>query len=50
MRYNIIWNSSGGQYPDFEVVDKADNRIEAIKLVKEYQLAFKSNKITFKRI
>ena len=38
------------EYNDAEVIDTADNRIEAIRLVQEYRLAF-GNKwiIKFKR-
>jgi len=35
--YNIIGLY---RYNDAEVIDTADNRIEAIKLVQEYRLAF----------
>ena len=35
--YNIIGLYG---YNDAEVIDTADNRIEAIKLVQEYRLAF----------
>ena len=45
--YNIIGLY---EYNDAEVIDKADSRLEAIRLVNEYRLAF-GNKwiIKFKR-
>ncbi len=44
--YNIIGESKYGT----EVIDTADSRLEAIKLVKEYQLAFGNDFIIkFKR-
>ena len=44
--YNIIGISQQGA----EVIDTADNRIEAIKLVNEYKIAFGNKwRIKFKR-
>ncbi len=39
--YNIIYNN--------EVIDTAKNTYEAVKLVKEYRIAFKSNNVWYKR-
>lgn len=39
--YNIIYNK--------EVIDTANNTYEAVKLVKEYRVAFKSNNVWYKR-
>ena len=41
--YRIIYRSNNG----IEEIDTAESRREAIKLVKEYKLAFNSNNISF---
>ena len=41
--YRIIYHSNYG----VEVIDKVETRYEAIKMVREYKLAFKSNNISF---
>ena len=37
MRYNIIYWSNGSYEP--EIIDKAENRVEALNLVQEYRMA-----------
>lgn len=32
-----------------EIIDTADNTYEAVRLVKEYRMAFKSNNVWYKR-
>ena len=44
--YRIIYRSNYG----VEVIDEAENKIEALNLVKEYRIAFKCNNISFQRI
>ena len=41
--YRIIYNSNYG----VEVIDEVETRYEAIKMVREYKLAFHSNNISF---
>jgi hypothetical protein len=48
MRYNIIYWSNGSYEP--EIIDEAENRVEALNLVKEYRIAFQCNNISFQRI
>ena len=43
--YRIIYNSSYGA----EEIDEVETRHEAIKLTREYKLAFHSNNIYFTR-
>ena len=39
--YEIIYNG--------EVIDTAENTYDAVELVKEYRMAFKSNNVWYKR-
>ena len=39
--YEIIYNG--------EVIDTAENTYDAVELVKEYRIAFKSNNVCYKR-
>lgn len=48
MRYKIIYWCNGTYEP--EIIDEAKDRAEALFLVKEYRVAFKSNNISFQRI
>ena len=41
--YRIIYHSING----VEVIDEVETRYEAIKMVREYKLAFHSNNISF---
>ena len=41
--YRIIYRSNYG----VEVIDEVETRYEAIKMVREYKIAFKSNNISF---
>ena len=41
--YRIIYHSNYG----VEVIDEVETRYEAIKMVREYKLAFHSNNISF---
>jgi hypothetical protein len=48
MRYNIIYWSNGSY--EAEIIDQAENRVEALSLVQEYRIAFRTNSISFQRI
>ena len=48
MRYKIIYWCNGTYEP--EIIDEAENRVEALNLVKEYRIAFRTNNISFQRI
>lgn len=41
MKYIIIYNG--------EIIDEAANTYDAVELVKEYRMAFKSNNVWYKR-
>jgi len=41
--YRIIYRSNNG----IEVIDEVETRYEAIKMVREYKIAFHSNNISF---
>ena len=48
MRYKIIYWCNGTYEP--EIIDEAKDRAEALFLVQEYRIAFKSTNISYQRI
>ena len=48
MRYKIIYWCNGTYEP--EIIDEAKDRAEALFLVQEYRMAFRTNNISYQRI
>jgi len=48
MKYDVVYWSNGSY--EKEVIDQAENKEQALFLVKEYRLAFNSNNISFQKI
>jgi hypothetical protein len=48
MRYKIIYWCNGTYEP--EIIDEAKDKAEALFLVQEYRMAFRTNNISFQRI
>lgn len=47
MRYKILYMSD---FYGAEEIDTAETKIEALRLVGEYKIAFQSNKVSYQRI
>ena len=48
MRYKIIYWCNGTYEP--EIIDEAEDRAQALFLVQEYRIAFKSTNISYQKI
>jgi hypothetical protein len=48
MRYKIIYWCNGTY--EAEIIDEAKDKAEALSLVQEYRMAFRTNNISFQRI